>query len=476
MLNYLKAYHSILGLNERNLMYTLPENSPKARIFADNKLKAKEILREVDIPVPETYAVIGSKEKLDKFKWDTLPSSFVLKPNKGFGGQGIIVLYGEKKRKTPDEPREWILADGSRMSISDLSKHIMNILEGNFSLKNKQDKAFFEYRLKNITSLKPYLYKGVPSIRIVVYNKIPVMADIKLPTKESQGKANLHAGGVLVGIDMATGRTTNAIQHDKLIELHPDKKIKISGIRIPYWTKILEMAVRAQIATELGYLGVDVAIDPDLGPVILEINARPGLGTQIANRDGLKERLQRIARLKVKTIQQGVLLGKQIFGGEIEEEVETLLGKKVVGRHATAFFTGKDNKQYETQVKVDTGAYFSSIDIELAKQLGFEDVLHYYNELNLPTNDIDYSKGKDILAEYKPKINKKYGDLFTLSLIKSGNGISIRPMVQTEVSLEGVKRLSRFTIINREHLKHPAIIGARDLRSFVVDPSKRPIA
>jgi D-alanine-D-alanine ligase-like ATP-grasp enzyme len=53
---------------------------------------------------------------------------------------------------------------------------------------------------------------------------------------------------------------------------------------------MLEMAAHAFEMTELGYVGVDIAMDKDQGPMILELNARPGLSIQIANRAGLLRR------------------------------------------------------------------------------------------------------------------------------------------------------------------------------------------
>jgi len=46
--------------------------------------------------------------------------------------------------------------------------------------------------------------------------------------------------------------------------------------------------------TGLGYLGADIVLDKNRGPMMLEINARPGLAIQIANGRGLKTRLNEI--------------------------------------------------------------------------------------------------------------------------------------------------------------------------------------
>ena len=44
----------------------------------------------------------------------------------------------------------------------------------------------------------------------------------------------------------------------------------------------------------MGYLGVDIVIDATAGPLMLELNARPGLNIQIANQEGLVHRLRSV--------------------------------------------------------------------------------------------------------------------------------------------------------------------------------------
>jgi len=56
----------------------------------------------------------------------------------------------------------------------------------------------------------------------------------------------------------------------------------------------LESSARGFEVTGLGYLGVDMVIDRDKGPLILEMNARPGLNIQIANCTGIATRIARI--------------------------------------------------------------------------------------------------------------------------------------------------------------------------------------
>jgi alpha-L-glutamate ligase-like protein len=120
------------------------------------------------------------------------------------------------------------------------------------------------------------------------------MAMLRLPTKASGGRANLHQGGIGAGVDLDTGVTTRAVMLNHLADRHPDTGLSLVGLRVPYWPQILEMARRVSAAVDLGYLGVDIVVDRDEGPLLLEANARPGLAIQIANGQGLLGRLEAI--------------------------------------------------------------------------------------------------------------------------------------------------------------------------------------
>ncbi|MBW6441241.1 alpha-L-glutamate ligase-like protein, partial [Patescibacteria group bacterium] len=294
MLTLIKKSKGLLGMNSRNLTYIRPHNLKKAIHLADNKLRSKELLFNFQIPVPKIYGIVKNRQDLELFKWADLPKSFVLKPNHGRGGEGIKIIFGQKKDQS------WVSTEGKKITIKDLQNHIMDIFEGFYSLSGVSDIAFFEERIQISKTLKPYSYKGIPDIRIIVYNGVPVMAMLRLPTKESGGKANLHLGGIGLGVDIAKGITTHAVQRDQLIEKHPDSKLKLSGIRIPHWREMLEIAIKCQQVSKVGYIGVDIAIDKERGPVVLEINAHAGLSIQIANLSPLKYRLQKVNGLKVQ--------------------------------------------------------------------------------------------------------------------------------------------------------------------------------
>ncbi len=476
MFRFIKNSRKILGMNSRNLKYIRPNNRKRAVRLADDKILSKKVLRKGGIPVPDLLAKISSHKELDNFDWSKLPSGFALKPNRGLGGEGILVVYGRKKparnasHSDAGGGREdaWVKADGSIITIDDIKNHIRSILDGNFSISGEGDIAFFEERLRLLKLFKTYAYKGIPDIRVIVYNKVPVMAMLRLPTKESGGKANLQQGGIGLGIDLATGVTTSAVQgKSKIVEYVPGTRLLLSGIRIPYWNDILEMAVKAQEISGLGFLGADVAIDKEKGPVFVEINARAGLSIQIANLAGLRRRLERVEGLKIKTIKRGVQVGKNLFGGDIEEELEEISGRRVIGIVEKVKLIGKNGKEIEVEAKIDTGAGLTSIDSELAKELGFEKTIKKWDELN-----VEYEKIKNITLKEREKMFQHIPDLADTAIVHSSHGTTYRPMIRLNIIIDKRNILAKVTVIDRTHLKYPVIVGKRNLSKFLIDVNK----
>jgi alpha-L-glutamate ligase-like protein len=431
MFNFVEKSRYVLGINARVLSYMRPSNSLRAVRIADNKLLAKRILRKAGLPVLETYGIVRNIEEMKNFDWTSLPSTFVLKPNRGLGGEGILIVYGRKKKF----PYPWVRADKKEVRVEDLQTHILNILEGSFSSTGLSDIAFFEERIKLLKLLKPYSYRGIPDIRIIVYNSVPVMAEMRFPTKESGGKANLHLGGIGVGIDMGTGISTTAIQRDRLIEYVPGTRLMLRGIQIPDWKETLRLAIMAQQITGIGFLGVDIAIDREKGPIIVELNARPGLSIQIANLAPLNERLQRVQGLKVKTVTKGIKLAQDLFGGEVEEEVEEISGRKVIGINEAIEILDREKNRHLIMAKIDTGAYRTTICTSLAKDLGIDKVIG--------TKKVRGALG----GEERPIINLSF--------------YMDKRLVTTEAF-----------ITNREEMKYDVIVGRRDLKRFLIDPAK----
>jgi alpha-L-glutamate ligase-like protein len=163
-----------------------------------------------------------------------------------------------------------------------------------YSLGGRPDEALLQQRVLLHPVFEAVCYKGIPDVRVVLYRAEPAMAMLRLPTKESNGRANLHQGGIGAGIDLATGRTNHAVQRNRFIDRHPDTGLPLVGVAVPGWPDVLHMARRVAAAVGLGYVGVDIVIDARQGALLLEANARPGLAIQIANAQGLLPRLAAI--------------------------------------------------------------------------------------------------------------------------------------------------------------------------------------
>lgn len=419
----------VLGLNARSLKYTRI-NNPGAIRAANNKLATKRLLQKAGIPTPRLFSVIRTRQDLQKFRWTKLPPSFVLKPNNSSGGGGITVIFGRNKKGN------WVKADKSEIFIPELKSQVLDILDGNFTLGNIPDIAFFEQRIKNHPDLKPYSVRGIPDIRVLVYNQVPVMAMLRLPTSESGGRANLHAGGIGVGVDLVHGFTTTAIQRGQIIDTLPEKRLSLSGVRIPSWSSILLMAVRTTRAIGLNYAGVDIALDREDGPLVLEINARPGLDIQFANMTPLQPRLRRIEGLKVSTPEKGVTIAKNLFSADMEQEIEDLSGRMILGIEEPLTIIDNQGQPHHIVAKVDTGAYRTTIDEALVKQYG----LH------------------TVVLEHKA--------------VRGALGQQTRPVVQVTMKLRDRTLKTEAFSVDRSHMNYPAIIGRRDLKGFLVDPTK----
>ncbi len=210
---------------------------------------------------------------------------FVVKPASGSGGDGIVVVIGKRKEL-------YRRASGLLMDQQELTHHVSNILSGMYSLGGHPDKALIEYRVRFDPVFEAISYLGVPDVRIIVFCGVPVMSMVRLPTRMSDGKANLHQGAIGAGIDIATGRTLTAVWRNGIVEEHPDTGNPVTGVQIPHWERLIRMAAHCYELTGLGYIGVDLVLDETKGPLVLELNARPGLNIQIANRIGLLPRLR----------------------------------------------------------------------------------------------------------------------------------------------------------------------------------------
>lgn len=297
--------NGVLGINRRNARYVMVHNPRRLYPLVDNKVRTKQLAIEHGLPVPELYGVISTQHDtahLKVFLEDK--ESFVIKPASGSGGDGILVISSRRDNRFGDIGGGWY-------SEAEIDHHISNTLTGMYSLSGLPDQVMLEAMVRFDPCFAKVAYQGVPDIRIIVFMGIPVMAMLRLPTRMSHGKANLHQGAIGVGIHLPTGKTVKGVFGNHIVSEHPDTGTEIAGMAIPCWQRMLEISATAFEMTGLGYLGVDLVLDENRGPLMLELNARPGLNIQIANQGGLGTRL--------KAVEQ---IDQEILGGySIEEKI-----------------------------------------------------------------------------------------------------------------------------------------------------------
>lgn len=283
----------VLSINQRNTDFVLRYNPRKLFPLVDDKLKTKQLALKAGIAVPPLYDIIETEQQIKTLETRLAPySDFVVKPARGSGGDGILVF----KDKVYGRYRQ---INGKLTTHQELSYHLSCLLSGAYSLGGSSDYAIIEKRVVVDPVFAEVSYEGIPDIRIITLLGYPAMAMVRLPTRQSGGKANLHQGAIGVGVNMGTGKTMGGVFQNDTIDYHPDTLNPIVNIDVPYWNEILEIASRCYELTGLGYLGVDIVLDKDQGPLMLELNARPGLNIQIANREGGLKRYRAIeARAK----------------------------------------------------------------------------------------------------------------------------------------------------------------------------------
>lgn len=280
----------IVGMNRRNVQLIAGNNQRRLYPLVDDKLKTKRILATANISAPRLLGAIrtqGNVRELEAFLVGKGP--FVIKPAKGSGGKGILVISSHSNGR-------YVKPSGSEVGIVDIKRHASNTLSGLFSLGGCNDVAMIEEMVKFSDAFDGFSYQGVPDIRVIVYKGYPVMAMTRLSTAASDGKANLHQGAVGVGLNLGTGEAMKAVQFDRPVTHHPDTETPLKSFKVPRWSEFVHLASQCYSITGLGYLGVDIVLDEVKGPLVLELNARPGLAIQVANGVGLQPRVELIDR------------------------------------------------------------------------------------------------------------------------------------------------------------------------------------
>lgn len=301
----------VLNMNNRNISYIGRYNQRKFYKRVDDKLITKQLALANNIAVPDLIGVVQQQHDIELIPAMVADKTgFVIKPAKGSGGKGILVV-------TRVEQGRYYKANGQEVTPNEIYRHVSNTLSGLFSLGGKPDVAIVEGLIEFDPIFNGVSYEGVPDIRLIVFQGFPVMGMLRCSTAASDGKANLHQGAVGVGLDIATGKSLHAVQFDVPVDKHPDTHFPLSNIAVPHWETLLHTASSAYEMCELGYLGTDMVLDKTRGPLLLELNARPGLTIQIANGKGILPRLKHVESLKgpKMSVEQRVDYAKKHFCG-----------------------------------------------------------------------------------------------------------------------------------------------------------------
>lgn len=284
--SWLKRRERVVGINRRNVQLVYPHNPRRYFKLADDKLATKRHLSDADVPMP---AVLGVCEGL--FAVPAVLESllerehFVVKPANGSGGDGIMVL-GERTG-----PGRWFSPGGREIRASSLRRHLADIVFGAYS-KDRPDVAFVEERVVPHRAYAQLWSQGLCDIRVLTLEAKPFMAMVRVPTFESEGRANLHQGGLGLAVDIESGVTTRAWHAGGTITGHPDTGQPLIGLTLPSWERVLDTAARTAATLPLRYLGVDIVVDDRERALLLEVNARPGLEIQNVNGQGIAEALE----------------------------------------------------------------------------------------------------------------------------------------------------------------------------------------
>lgn len=307
------ARAGIMGMNERNCGYVGLYNRRSLYPVVDNKLITKQVAAEHGVRTPRLLGAIRTQADVDAVS--TLlgdHTEFCIKPAHGSGGKGILVI-----RARAEDGRGHVKASGAVISEHNLRRHLTNILAGLFSIGGRQDVALVEELIHVDPAFADYSYEGLPDTRVIVFQGFPVMCMMRLATAGSDGKANLHQGAVGVGICLRTGRAVRAVQRNQPIEIHPDTGKNLLTLRLPHFPEILRLASQCHEMSGLGYIGTDIVLDRERGPMLLELNARPGLAIQVCNNAGLLPRLrlvEELVRHTTMTIDERIAFSREHFG------------------------------------------------------------------------------------------------------------------------------------------------------------------
>jgi len=145
--------------------------------------------------------------------------------------------------------------------------------------------------------------------------------------------------------------------------------------------------------------------------------------------------MERVEGLEVRDAQHGVKIAQTLFAARFADRVMADAGIKMINIHETVKLIVNKQRQ-EITAKIDTGAWRTSIDRDLATKLGL----------------------------------LENGNIIRTKKVKSSLGYDERPLINLSYYLAGRKIHTIAGVAGRRSLKNQIIIGRRDLQGFLVKP------
>ncbi len=179
------------------------------------------------------------------------------KPLMGINGRGAFALRLSEGK---------LYHSGQELSIEDLQVR----LDGQYLIQERVQQH------ATMSALHP---ASINTLRIVTFNdsgNIRVFSAAQRIGTNGRDVDNWTAGGILVGIDLETGRLRSEGMYKPgyggKITCHPQSGITFAGFEVPYFFQAVELVTDIhQYLYSVHSIGWDVAIGPS-GPIVIEGN------------------------------------------------------------------------------------------------------------------------------------------------------------------------------------------------------------
>src|SRR5437763_15469596 len=118
----------VLGRNRRNTECILDLNPRACSPQVDDKKRMRDLCRSIGVPTPDLYAVGTAHSALRRLpRVLEMRESFVIKPNRGAGGRGVLVIIGR-------DGQGYLRHNGTHLAMGSVTHHVSSIISGLFSL------------------------------------------------------------------------------------------------------------------------------------------------------------------------------------------------------------------------------------------------------------------------------------------------------------------------------------------------------